>query len=145
MLYDNAQLARVYLHAYQITGNRFFSDICRDILTYIEREMLNASGGFYSTQDADSEGVEGKFYVWSRAEMESILSEKLSAEQIGLYLELYDISDDGNFEGHNIPNLPQAMLTFAQKHDVDVNHSKELWKPPANYYLNTAKNVLNPV
>ena len=120
MLYDNAQLARVYLHVYQITGNRYFSDICRDILTYVEREMLDSSGGFYSTQDADSEGVEGKFYVWSRAEMESVLSEKLSAEQIELYLELFDISEDGNFEGENIPNLPQDMLTFAQKRDIDV-------------------------
>ncbi|MCC6382230.1 MAG: thioredoxin domain-containing protein, partial [Dehalococcoidia bacterium] len=73
MLYDNAQLARTYLHAYQLTGQGFFARVCRDTLAYLEREMLGPEGGFYSAQDADSEGIEGKHFVWTPAEVEAVL------------------------------------------------------------------------
>ena len=118
MLYDNAQLARVYLHAYQVTNDHFFASIVRDILTYIEREMLDASGGFYSTQDADSEGEEGKFYVWTLDEIKSLLNERFTENEVGAYLDLYDISQGGNFEGHNIPNLPVDLATVASSHAI---------------------------
>lgn len=120
MLYDNAQLARVYLHAYQITNDEFFAQIVRDILTYVQREMLDSSGGFYSTQDADSEGEEGKFYVWSHEEMAFVLRQHFSPEQIEAYLDLYDITEEGNFEGHNIPNLPEEVETVAARHGMEV-------------------------
>ena len=73
MLYDNAQLARVYLHAWQVTGNAFFRTISEEILDYVMREMLDPQGGFYSTQDADSEGEEGKFFVWTPDEIREAL------------------------------------------------------------------------
>src|SRR5690606_25187881 len=75
MLYDNAQLSRVYLHAWQVTGDEFFKRIAEEIYDYILREMTDAEGGFYSTTDADSEGEEGRFFVWSKAEMEELLGD----------------------------------------------------------------------
>src|SRR6185295_8912646 len=75
MLYDNAQLIRIYLHAFQVTGNEFYKRIATETLEYITREMLDASGGFYSTQDADSEGEEGKFFVWTPDGIEELPGE----------------------------------------------------------------------
>jgi uncharacterized protein YyaL (SSP411 family) len=101
MLYDNAQLIRIYLHLYQITKDEFYKRIAVETLEYVRREMLDPAGGFYSTQDADSEGEEGKFFVWAPEEVERVLGEK-DAQIFCFY---YDISDDGNFEGRNILNV----------------------------------------
>ena len=98
MLYDNAQLARLYLHAYQLTRNDLYRSVVEDILNYIIREMTHPLGGFYSTQDADSEGHEGKFYVWSFDEIKSVLGGK-HGEVIAKY---FGITKQGNFEGKNI-------------------------------------------
>src|SRR5438309_10233682 len=73
MLYDNALLSRVYLHAFLVTSNPFYSRVTEETLDYVVREMTAPSGGFYSTQDADSEGEEGKFFTWTLAEIESSL------------------------------------------------------------------------
>jgi|CXWL01.1.fsa_nt_gi uncharacterized protein YyaL (SSP411 family) len=99
MLYDNAQLIRVYLHAYQVTGNGFYKRIAVETLEYVRREMLDESGGFYSTQDADSEGEEGKFFVWTKEEIEEVLGEEAAA-----FNRHYDVTSAGNFEGKNILN-----------------------------------------
>ena len=76
MLYDNAQLARVYLHAWQLTGDDFYRTIVEETLDYVAREMLSPEGGFYLTQDADSEGEEGKFFAWTIEEIHSVLGEE---------------------------------------------------------------------
>ncbi len=97
MLYDNAQLARVYLHAWQVTGEPFHRAIAEETLDYIVREMTNPAGGFYSTQDADSEGEEGKFFVWTPSEIRDLLGQEAEA-----FMAAYGVTEHGNFEGRNI-------------------------------------------
>jgi uncharacterized protein len=99
MLYDNAQLALVYLHAYLLTGQEGFRRTCTETLDFILREMTHTEGGFYSSLDADSEGVEGKYYVWTPEE----LAQALSDDERGLFEQVYSITAEGNFEGKNIP------------------------------------------
>jgi len=101
MLYDNAQLIRIYLHAFQVTGDDLYKRIAVETLEYVRREMLDDDGGFYSTQDADSEGVEGKFFVWTPTEIVSILGEEDAAG----FNSHYDVTREGNFEGESILNV----------------------------------------
>jgi uncharacterized protein YyaL (SSP411 family) len=98
MLYDNALLARLYTRAWQWTKDPFFARIANEILGFVQRELTSPEGGFYSTLDADSEGHEGKFYVWSRADVIRVLGE----EEGRIFCELFDITDRGNWEGANI-------------------------------------------
>jgi len=100
MLYDNALLSRVYLHAFQATGKEQYRRIVEETLDYVLREMTDTDGGFYSTQDADSEGVEGKYYTWKLEELREILGNELA--RIAAYY--YDVTERGNFEGTNILN-----------------------------------------
>ena len=108
MLYDNAQLSRLYLHAYQVTGDDFFRVIAEDIYDYVLREMTSPEGGFYSATDADSEGEEGKFFVWSiddlKTALEPILDDVPDAFEVAVAY--FGASADGNFEGTNILNVP---------------------------------------
>ena len=97
MSYDNSQLARVYLHAWQVTGHEFLRTIAEEILDYVLREMTDATGGFYSTQDADSEGEEGRFFVWTRSEIQDALGDEAEA-----FMAAYNVTHHGNFEGKNI-------------------------------------------
>src|ERR1051326_4960661 len=97
MLYDNALLARLYTRAWLWKRDPLFARIAHEILGWVTREMTSPDGGFYSTLDADSEGEEGKFYVWSRAEVMEIVG---SAE----FCDAYDVTERGNWEGHNILN-----------------------------------------
>jgi hypothetical protein len=99
MLYDNAQLARVYLHAYLVTGELTFRDTCEATLDFVLREMTHPQGGFYSSLDADSEGEEGKFYLWTPQQIRSVLTDPQEAE---LCMAAYRMSESGNFEGKNI-------------------------------------------
>jgi uncharacterized protein YyaL (SSP411 family) len=110
MLYDNALLVVAYLEAYQATGEPFYREIVEETLAYVEREMTGPEGAFYSTQDADSEGVEGKFFVWSRAEIELLLGHDLAK----LFCSVYDVEADGNWEGHNILHRVKTYAQYAK-------------------------------
>jgi hypothetical protein len=103
MLYDNGLLVADYIDAYQISGDEYYLGVVRGTLSFILREMTDKTGGFYSALDADSEGEEGKFYVWSRAEIDSILGDESK-----LFCDYYNVTEGGNFEGHNILNLTAA-------------------------------------
>jgi uncharacterized protein YyaL (SSP411 family) len=105
MLYDNALLVPAYLEAWQVTGDPFYRQIVVETLDYVLREMTALPGAFYSTQDADSEGEEGKFYVWSEKEITTVLGPELA----DTFNYVYDISPGGNWEGHNIPNSPKTL------------------------------------
>jgi uncharacterized protein YyaL (SSP411 family) len=116
MLYDNALLARLYTRAWQWKKDPFFARIANEILGFVQREMTSPDGGFYSTLDADSEGEEGKFYVWSRAEVLSTLGQ----DEGGVFCALYDITDRGNWEGHNILNMPRHPETVAAELGISL-------------------------
>jgi uncharacterized protein len=109
MLYDNALLARLYTRAWQWTKDPLFAQIANEILGFVQREMTSPDGAFYSTLDADSEGVEGKFYVWSRAEV----MELLGTDEGRAFCALYDITEHGNWEEQNILNVPRDPETVA--------------------------------
>ncbi len=117
MLYDNALLARLYLHAYQITGRPMYRRIVEDTLDYAVREMTSPEGGFYSAQDADSEGVEGKFFVWRPEEIVQVLG----AEDGKFVNDYYGVTIHGNFEGHSILNVPTPLPDFARNAGMDID------------------------
>ncbi len=121
MLYDNALLSLCYTHAFQITGEECYADVARGTLNYLCREMVDPSGGFHCSEDADSEGVEGKYYVWTPAEVVEVLGD----EWAELFCRVYDITAEGNFEGHNIPNLLHGVDATPQQRKL-LNESLEL-------------------
>jgi uncharacterized protein YyaL (SSP411 family) len=123
MLYDNALLAIAFLEAYQATQKDFYAVAVRQIFTYVLRDMTYPEGGFYSAEDADSEGVEGKFYVWSPGEVRQVLGH----ENGEVYCKVYDITEKGNFEGHSIPNLISALPEdYAQKFGMETGALQQL-------------------
>lgn len=108
MLYDNAQLVRLYLHAYQVTKKPLFRRVVRETIEYVTREMTHREGGFYSASDADSEGVEGKFFVWSVDEIDAALTEE-DAELAKLF---WGVTEQGNFEDSNTLTVPVSLEEF---------------------------------
>jgi uncharacterized protein len=102
MLYDNALLAQLYSELYQVTKVEKYLEITRRTLDFVVREMTHPEGGFFSAQDADSEGEEGKFYVWNKKEIASILVDSVATD---IFCEHYGVTEGGNFDGHNILNV----------------------------------------
>ena len=121
MLYDNALLARLYLEAYEATGDGFYHRIAEETLDYVMRDMRSPEGGFYSAEDADSEGVEGKFYVWTPEEIEATLE----PEDAKLAERYWDVTERGNFEGKNILNVPRPPEAVAAEFGLST---EELWQ-----------------
>ncbi len=109
MLYDNALLSTTYLETYQITRDVSYAQTVRETLDYVLGHMTSPEGGFYATEDADSEGVEGKFYVWSLAEVVAVLG----PERGKTFASVYDVTERGNWEGSNILNLPRPISQAA--------------------------------
>jgi uncharacterized protein YyaL (SSP411 family) len=115
MLYDNALLARVYLHAWQVTGKPLYRRVAEETLDFVVRELRHEAGGFYSSYDADSEGEEGKFYVWSAAEIRRALGDAAP-----LFTAYYDVGEAGNWEGYTILNVPRPPAEVAAEFGLDV-------------------------
>jgi uncharacterized protein YyaL (SSP411 family) len=118
MLYDNALLSRAYLHAYLITRDPVFRRVCEETLNYVIREMADPAGGFYSSLDADSDGEEGKFYLWTE---EEIRSEIHNDFDIDFILAAYGFSQDGNFEGKTIPRRVIDDENLAEKFNLEID------------------------
>jgi len=117
MLYDNALLSRLYLHYFQVSNDELARATVEGILDYVLREMTHPEGGFYSTQDADSEGHEGKFFVWDIQEIRDVLGETAASR----FCDYYNITEAGNFEGKNIPNVTRTLEDVAVAHRISVS------------------------
>jgi len=132
MLYDNALLAHTYLQAWKMTQRPMYRTICKEILGYVLRDMTHPEGGFYSAEDADSEGHEGLFYTWTYDEICQVLGEDESLH----FRQFYQITPEGNFEERNILNTPDLLETYAHRHHLnledlerELNQQKErLWR-----------------
>jgi uncharacterized protein YyaL (SSP411 family) len=129
MLYDNALLARVYLHGWQVTGEDRWMRVCSETLDWALREMCGPEGGFYSALDADSEGEEGRFYVWDEAEMREALTDAgIAADAIERVLGYWGVSDAGNFEGRNILHVPLGASAKQPDELADARTALYAWR-----------------
>jgi len=123
MLYDQALLAMAYTEAHQATGKLEFARVAGEIFSYVLRDMTSSDGGFYSAEDADSEGKEGLFYVWTPQEVKKHLGEHLG----DLFCRFYDITEAGNFEeGRSIPHMPVSLQVFAAREAMDLTRLDRL-------------------
>ena len=121
MLYDNAQLLSLYVAMYRITGEGRYARVARQVLDYVQREMRHSEGGFYATQDADSEGEEGKFFVWTKAEVDDRIG-----DDSRLFCRYYDVTEAGNWEsGNNILHLTVSLEQLAHLFQTDVQMAEE--------------------
>ena len=116
MLYDNGQLLSLYANAYKVTGDNLYRQVMVETVEWLEREMLDKNGGYYAGMDADSEGEEGKYYVWSQEEINSIAKE--NKEIISAY---FDVSTSGNWEGKNVLRTLTPLEAFCEKNELQVD------------------------
>jgi len=121
MLYDNAQLVSLYSEAYRLNPDDEYKKVVYETLTFVECELTSPEGGFYSSLDADSEGVEGKYYVWDKTEIQSIIQENTD-----VFCDYYNITEDGNWEGKNILNRKENDNSIAQRHNLTLKELKEI-------------------
>ncbi|MDP6713811.1 MAG: thioredoxin domain-containing protein, partial [SAR202 cluster bacterium] len=122
MLYDNALLVKLYLHAFQVTGDESYQTVVEDTLEYVRREMTSPEGGFYSAQDADSEGVEGKFFTWSPEEIVGLLGEECG-EVVNHH---FGVTDVGNFEGRSILHVPGSIHRTADQLRIPPDEARRI-------------------
>ncbi len=138
MLYDNALLASLYADAFRLWGTPTYARVTRETLDYVLVQMTDGSGAFYSTEDADSEGEEGKFYVWNLSEVEQILG----ADRAHEFCAVYDVTEKGNFEGHSILNLPRSITEYAKTNGLDEGElEKRLADDRAKLFARRAQRV----
>lgn len=127
MLYDQALMATVYIKAFRATGAPLFMTVAEEIFSFVRTELTSPEGGFYTALDADSEGEEGKFYVWTPEEIRNILGEQDGE----IFCNLFDVTPEGNFEGMNILNLPLPPEKYASRHGIDpalLSADMECWR-----------------
>lgn len=149
MLYDQAMLMMAYTEAWQMTGNPLFKRTVDEIAEYIFRKMQHPEGGFYSAEDADSDGEEGKFYVWSVSKIHDVLP-PAKAE---LAIEIFNLSKEGNYEdestgrrtGKNIPHLTKPLSELAAERDMEEEKLAELIESIRRQLLDARKNRIHPL
>jgi len=140
MLYDNAQLVTLYLDTFLITRDDFFINVVRDTLDFVYEELRSEQGGFYSSLDADSEGVEGKYYLWNKQEIDHILGDKSP-----VFCEYYEVTARGNFEGKNILHVQTNLEALAGRFDLSVEETEKLLSNCRQLLKNTRRKRIRPV
>ncbi len=141
MLYDNSLLVILFAEVYQITKGEEFKRVIEKTLEYILRDLSNNEGGFFSAQDADSEGEEGKFYLWSKNEISLIIKNPL---HLNIFCEYYDISEGGNFEGKNILNVKSSFRHLSKKYNLDVKDIRNIIKENSLKLFQIRENRVKP-
>ena len=140
MLYDNAQLVSLYSEAYQLEHKELYKNVVYETLAFVEREMTSAEGAFYSSLDADSEGEEGKFYVWTKQELDEILQDKAT-----IFNDYYNISERGNWEEHkNILHRKQTDEKVAKRNDISVADLQKSISASKEILMKARKNRIRP-
>jgi hypothetical protein len=146
MLYDQGLVGAIYVDGFQVTGDALYEETARGIFDYVIRDLQSPAGGFYSTRDADSEGIEGKFYVWTKAEVEAILD----AEDAKVFCAYFDVTDSGNWNarGHgptgpiNILNIPRDPKTVAREFGLDIDEfNRRIDRMKSRMYAEREKRV----
>lgn len=141
MLYDNAQLLTTYANAYKAEHYEIFKDIAYETVDFVERELMNDKFGFYSSLNADSEGEEGKFYVWDYGEVKQVLTDK----EFSLVKEYYGLTEHGNWEeGKNILHTKITLENYALKKELDYEDTHKLMKSAKNKLFEARKNKIRP-
>jgi len=149
MLYDQALIAMAYLEAYQITKNSFYAQTAEEIFTYVLRDMTSAEGAFYSAEDADSEGEEGKFYVWTSAEFRQVLN----SDDAQMWERIFRVSPDGNFKdeasgqktGANILHLTAPLDAWADKYNLQPDELRRMWQDNRTKLFETREQRVHPL
>lgn len=139
MLYDNALLVSLLSESYKLSKKSLYKDCIEETLHWVEREMLHTEGAFYSALDADSEGIEGKYYIWKKSEIDKILGERSE-----LFCEYYNITEEGNWEHHNILHRKYSLIEFADKKSLDRVNLKELFEESKDKLLTERFNRIRP-
>ena len=148
MLYDQALLTLAYTEAYQVTGKEFYARTVREILTYILRDLTSTEGGFYSAEDADSEGVEGKFYLWTVPQIQEVLGK----DETATFKKIYNLDADGNFAspeaahkgGSNILHLKQTFATLAGELDMPEKQLRQRLEQNRKQLFTVRKKRIHP-
>jgi uncharacterized protein YyaL (SSP411 family) len=139
MLYDNALLISVLSEAYQLTKKKRFKEVIEETIEFIQRELLHPDNGFYAALDADSEGVEGKFYVWSREVLQDLITDNAD-----LFCEYYDITKKGNWEETNIPRIKKPIQEFAAEKKMTVAEVKKILEKGKKQLLEQRNKRIRP-
>ena len=141
MLYDNAQLITLYAHTYQLTSNQLYTEIVEQTIAFAERELRHLEGGFFASIDADSEHEEGKFYVWTKQEIESVLDTEVAE----IVLRFYQVSAYGNWEkGKNILHYKDNKAKFASENEMTVNELNAILQKANKLLLEQRNNRIRP-